>query len=128
MKIQVSRRLTQEPSPPPRTALQPRRRDVAAAVVSGGASLLRAVTGAVWGGVSAITAEPRVSRPPAAPAPDPDAIALIYELLDAHCDTAELAEELSFDLEWRCHLEYLRALQRKGREVLAQMSADASRH
>jgi len=144
MRIQVSSRLAEQSRPAPRSALQPRRRDVAAAVVNGGASLLRVVTGAVRGGVSAMTADPRPLRDTAAaasqrsradraasrgaePGTYPESIALIYELLDAHCDTAELAEELSYDLEWRCHLEYLRALQRKGREVLAQMSTDASR-
>jgi hypothetical protein len=70
---------------------------------------------------------PRDAAKAAQPGSYPESIALIYELLDAHCDTAELAEEFGDDLEWRCHLDYLRALQRKGREMLAQMSADASR-
>ena len=50
-----------------------------------------------------------------------DAEALVYELLDAHADTAELAAELGAEPEWAAHLDYLRALQRTGRETLAQM-------
>ena len=45
---------------------------------------------------------------------------LIYELLDAHADTSDLAAELSYDADWAAHLEYLRALQRTGREILAR--------
>lgn len=63
--------------------------------------------------------------------------ALLYELLDAHSDTARLAAELGLEaqgaipgelsialdrttaLRWSAHLDYLRALQRKGRETLA---------
>jgi hypothetical protein len=51
-------------------------------------------------------------------------VALVYELLDAHSDTAQLASEMDFDQSWDAHLDYLRALQRKGREVLAQTSAE----
>ena len=46
-------------------------------------------------------------------------VPLIYELLDAHADTAQIAGELQSDPSWEAHLDYLRALQRKGREVLA---------
>jgi hypothetical protein len=46
--------------------------------------------------------------------------ALAYELLDAHADTSELADGLPYDLSWAAHLDYLRALQRKGREMLAR--------
>jgi hypothetical protein len=49
---------------------------------------------------------------------------LIYELLDAHADTAELAAGLQHDPLWRAHLEYLRALQRAGRHALAQLAVD----
>jgi hypothetical protein len=45
--------------------------------------------------------------------------ALAYELLDAHADTAQLADGLPYDPSWAAHLDYLRALQRKGREMLA---------
>lgn len=58
----------------------------------------------------------------AAPDERPTALAtLVYELLDAHRDTSELAVELGIDCDvrWRGHLEYLRALQRVGREALA---------
>src|SRR4051794_1162036 len=40
---------------------------------------------------------------------------LAYELLDAHTDTAELVDGLAYDPSWAAHLDYLRALQRKGR-------------
>jgi hypothetical protein len=46
--------------------------------------------------------------------------ALAYELLDAHADTAQLADGLPYDWSWAAHLDYLRALQRTGREVLAR--------
>jgi hypothetical protein len=52
-----------------------------------------------------------------------DTITLIYELLDAHQDTADIAEDLCDDPEWAAHLDYLRALQRTGREMLARMPA-----
>ena len=50
----------------------------------------------------------------------PDLAALTYELLDAHSDTAQLADGLQDDRCWAAHLDYLRALQRKGRETLAR--------
>ena len=50
--------------------------------------------------------------------------ALAYELLDAHADTAQLADGLSYDQSWAAHLDYLRALQRKGRETLARTAPD----
>jgi hypothetical protein len=46
---------------------------------------------------------------------------LVYELLDAHDDTAQLASGHG-DLAWQLHLDYLRALQRKGRELLARLA------
>ena len=52
----------------------------------------------------------------------PQLIELVYELLDAHDDTAQLASGLG-DLAWELHLDYLRALQRRAREVLAQASS-----
>ena len=45
---------------------------------------------------------------------------LVYELLDAHADTERLSHERSNQLHWRTHLDYLRDLQRVGREVLAE--------
>jgi hypothetical protein len=45
---------------------------------------------------------------------------LVYELMDAHDDTARLAEGLSCDVQWAAHLDYLQKLQRVGRELLAQ--------
>ena len=51
--------------------------------------------------------------------------ALIYELLDAHDDTARLAEHLGSDQCWGAHLAYLRDLQRAARATLAQLTAVA---
>jgi len=52
-------------------------------------------------------------------------VALAYELLDAHDDTAQLvAGGLAYDLSWAAHLDYLRALQRKGREILASTAPE----
>jgi hypothetical protein len=48
---------------------------------------------------------------------------LVYELLDAHDDTVRLGEERETDLRWRAHLDYLRGLQRVGREALAGNNA-----
>ena len=45
---------------------------------------------------------------------------LVYELLDAHADTASLAASLASDPAWAAHLNYLRALQRAGRALLAR--------
>ena len=50
--------------------------------------------------------------------------ALAYELLDAHADTAQLADGLPDDPSWAAHLDYLRALQRTGREILARTAPD----
>ena len=53
-----------------------------------------------------------------------DELALVvYELLDAHDDTVRLREGLGNDLRWRAHLDYLRGLQRVGREALARGTA-----
>jgi hypothetical protein len=46
-------------------------------------------------------------------------VELVYELLDAHDDTARLAQELGRDVQWAAHLDYLQQLQRVGRELLA---------
>jgi hypothetical protein len=56
-----------------------------------------------------------------------DFLELVYELLDAHADTAELATQLVLDDDWLAHLEYLRALQRQGRRLLAQTTATPPR-
>ena len=47
-------------------------------------------------------------------------VALTYELLDAHADTARLVGDEASDAEWQNHLAYLRDLQRVGRETLAR--------
>jgi hypothetical protein len=44
---------------------------------------------------------------------------LLYELLDAHVDTMRMARDLDTDPAWAAHLDYLRDLQRVGREALA---------
>jgi hypothetical protein len=51
-------------------------------------------------------------------------VRLAYELLDAHDDTAQLAAGLVDDAHWRIHLDYLRDLQRVGRETLARVAGD----
>lgn len=57
--------------------------------------------------------------------PDGELVLLVYELLDAHDDTARIATELARELPWAAHLEYLRALQRKGREIVAHTQTRA---
>ena len=54
---------------------------------------------------------------------DADVATLVYELLDAHADTAELVDAHGCDEQWQAHIDYLRALQRKGRETLARLGA-----
>lgn len=61
-----------------------------------------------------------------APARDREAGAqlteLVYELLDAHNDTARLAAQLADDEPaWELHLRYLQDLQRAARERLAHL-------
>ncbi|HEY2653719.1 MAG TPA: hypothetical protein VGI50_17480 [Solirubrobacteraceae bacterium] len=54
---------------------------------------------------------------------------LLYELLDAHIDTIKLAgpleedESLEESQRWAAHLDYLRGLQRVGRETLARVGS-----
>jgi hypothetical protein len=48
---------------------------------------------------------------------------LVYELLDAHADTQQLAADLAPAPGWSQHLDYLRGLQRVGRETLAGLGA-----
>jgi hypothetical protein len=45
-------------------------------------------------------------------------IDLVYELLDAHSDTVALASDLA-EPAWEAHADYVRALQRRSREILA---------
>jgi hypothetical protein len=47
---------------------------------------------------------------------------LVYELLDAHDDTARLAQADGGIEDWDAHLDYLRSLQRVGREALARVA------
>lgn len=60
-------------------------------------------------------------EPRCCPWPEPLTM-LVYELLDAHLDTVDLAKDLRGE-RWRAHLDYLRVLQRTGRELLADAGA-----
>lgn len=51
---------------------------------------------------------------------------LVYELLDAHCDTIYLADEREDAAVWEAHLHYLRDLQRVGREALARVPSSGA--
>jgi hypothetical protein len=61
------------------------------------------------------------------PAPADAVVALVYELLDAHADTAALAADLAWsgDERWRAHLDYLQALQRGSRASLARHTEES---
>jgi hypothetical protein len=48
-------------------------------------------------------------------------VGMVYELLDAHVDTELLARGREQDASWAAHLDYLRALQRVAREVMADV-------
>jgi hypothetical protein len=61
---------------------------------------------------------PRYTAP--LPRPCEQLTCLVYELLDAHDDTARIAAGQNLDRHWRAHLSYLRDLQRVAREVLAR--------
>ena len=50
---------------------------------------------------------------------------LVYELLDAHTDTVVLASNLT-DPAWEAHTDYIRALHRRGREILAVSAREAA--
>ncbi len=56
--------------------------------------------------------------------PTDDLTTLVYELLDAHDDTAQLAADLGTDPRWAMHLDYLRSLQRVARGVLAHATVE----
>ncbi len=66
-----------------------------------------------------------IDADPSDTAPADDLSAVLYELLDAHLDTINLAEALEVHPAWAAHLDYLRGLQRVGRELLARVSATA---
>jgi hypothetical protein len=57
---------------------------------------------------------------PSTPSTEDQLLTLVYELLDAHADTIEIKFKRADDLRWAAHLDYLRALQRKTREILAR--------
>jgi hypothetical protein len=54
-----------------------------------------------------------------------EVVSLVYELLDAHADTVALADAPFEDQRWAAHVDYLRALQRAGRELLARFPRPA---
>lgn len=60
------------------------------------------------------------SSPHIGPTSGENLTALLYELLDAHWDTMQLASDLQRHPSWDAHLDYLRDLQRLGREALAR--------
>ncbi len=64
------------------------------------------------------------TRPKAGVAQD-ELLRLVYELLDAHDDTARLMAEPADAMRWKMHLEYLRDLQRVGRGLLAHATAES---
>jgi hypothetical protein len=79
-----------------------------------------------------------VTNPGDAPAVSDELLTLIYELLDAHADTVDLGTAAGTDWSaaapwlgpgppprWNAHLDYLRALQRTGREMLARPAPSA---
>jgi hypothetical protein len=53
----------------------------------------------------------------------PWAVGLVYELLDAHHDTVRMFDEPATEQAWESHLDYLRALQRSARHLLASSEA-----
>jgi hypothetical protein len=56
----------------------------------------------------------------AAAARSDDLLDLLTELIDAHTDTVQLiTSDERTELEWSAHCDYLRALQRVGRETVA---------
>jgi len=61
---------------------------------------------------------PRRAIPPLPGACEP-LTRLVYELLDAHDDTARIATGQDLNVRWHAHLSYLRDLQRVARELLA---------
>jgi hypothetical protein len=86
-----------------------------------GAAVLRAHSGPQAVHAARETTASGEHRPDAETAADLTSLA--YELLDAHADTGQLADGLADDGSWAAHLDYLRALQRKGRETLARTAS-----
>ena len=60
-------------------------------------------------------------RHPSTAGADAGLTELVYELLDAHLDTMRLIGEVEDKPAWAAHVDYLRGLQRVGRELLAQL-------
>jgi hypothetical protein len=49
-------------------------------------------------------------------------VELTQELLDAHCDTVCLADDLPSVPRWAAHVDYLKDLQRIAQRVLAELA------
>jgi hypothetical protein len=54
---------------------------------------------------------------------EPDYAALIDELVEAHLDTIEIAQDAHDDPSWSSHLSYLQSLVRLAKRVAASSSA-----
>ncbi len=50
-------------------------------------------------------------------------VEIVDELCEAHLDTIELATNAAMTPEWHRHVDYLRALQRETRALLARAAA-----
>jgi hypothetical protein len=125
---------TRNPSPPAHPSSFDHRHGLAHefhAVISAGGELIRSIADVVGSHAATITVEPSPGGTASAGVPDDQwhrhVVVLIYELLDAHDDTAQIAAEFTEDPVWQAHLEYLRGLQRTGREVLARITLEDER-
>jgi len=92
--------------------------------VRAGADAFVSVLSAIAGHATPVQHPSRQRVPAGGPSRATDLRDLIYELLDAHYDTAMLAGELASDPQWSAHLGYLSELQRVGRERLAETSME----
>lgn len=61
-----------------------------------------------------------MSRTSARALTEAELLSLVSELLDAHADTIQIGTAEPEELPWQAHLDYLRALQRQGKEMLAR--------
>jgi hypothetical protein len=68
----------------------------------------------------------RATRTEPGTAVPPQIVSLVAELLDAQLDTLEFGSELSAELRWAAHLDYVRALRRRGTELLAALDSEAA--
>lgn|GEM_PF-4911608 len=61
------------------------------------------------------------------PAARPSSLVLLEELVEASTDTVQLMAAHDLGVRWRAHLDYLRALCRRGRAALARLAEEESR-